>query len=462
MPSCQSRLLSHPFNRQSHDPPSSRSLPRPHPFKLHQHSGSPSSSIRPSSTTPSIGPYKPKLSQVYNIPKLGTIKVSLQSKSTLGIAQSRGERPYQEDYFTVASLDVKVPELIKAIPKAEGYEILTHTHQNHPLKLLDHHQPHLQSLLVGVIDGHGGTDSAEYLSKNLSRLIEESSVTELPNVIRTYRSIGGYFRRFRGGFLQDLAQEAFDPKTREDQEPPLMGIDERLSLGFLMADQQVMSSFPKSGAVTTAALLTPLPIRTHDSSSIIYPYFSSPLLSLIVGHVGDTCGLLCSAIDGRVVRLTEDHHPDSRVEAERLRRMGTGLITDSFGESRWGGSLANSRGLGDSSFKALGVTGEPDILNKIIRGDEWEFLILVSDGISNVITHQEIVDLCKGAKSATEAASNVVNFAETLGGRDNMTAVVVPLMKWGNVDSHDLTVERRKFRLKQLQASSGSGRQRRM
>lgn len=33
--------------------------------------------------------------------------------------------------------------------------------------------------------------------------------------------------------------------------------------------------------------------------------------------------------------MTENHHPDSRVEATRLRRMmGSALITDSFGESR--------------------------------------------------------------------------------------------------------------------------------
>jgi hypothetical protein len=43
-----------------------------------------------------------------------------------------------------------------------------------------------------------------------------------------------------------------------------------------------------------------------------------------------------------------------------------------------------------------------------------------------------------------------------------MTAVVVPLMKWGNPQSQDHTLERRQFRMKQITASTGSGRQKRM
>jgi protein phosphatase PTC6 len=401
----------------------------------------------------------------------------LQSGSTLGIAQSRGERPYQEDFVAVASLHLSHAELAKTNKRAEHYQKLIANNQakyrTRTAKGTEQHLPqnhrHCQSLFVGVIDGHGGTDSAEFLANNLPRIIEQSHPDDIPNVIRTYRSIGGYFRRFRGGFLEEIARQVYDHPPKSDhphqenhqggggeqstREEVVMGVDERLSLSFLLADQQLINSCPKSGAVATAVILTPLPVESEESQTTIYPYFSSPLLSLIIGHVGDTSGLLCSAVDGKVVSLTENHHPDSRVESDRLRRIGTGLITDSFGESRWGGSLANSRGLGDASFKSLGVTGEPDIVNRIINGmsffhldqtknihvsyllrifyslpskkkkkkkkpsgEDWEFLILVSDGISNVITNQEIIDLCKRAKTPTEAANRVVEFAETLGG----------------------------------------------
>ena len=59
----------------------------------------------------------------------------------------------------------------------------------------------------------------------------------------------------------------------------------------------------------------------------------------------DTRVLLCSTDGGKVFRMTQDHHADARGEAARLRRMGTSrLIMDSYGETRWMGALANTRG----------------------------------------------------------------------------------------------------------------------
>jgi hypothetical protein len=34
--------------------------------------------------------------------------------------------------------------------------------------------------------------------------------------------------------------------------------------------------------------------------------------------------------------MTEDHHAETHLEATRLRRLGGGLVTDSFGEARRG------------------------------------------------------------------------------------------------------------------------------
>ncbi|EFP77080.2 uncharacterized protein PGTG_03036 [Puccinia graminis f. sp. tritici CRL 75-36-700-3] len=129
-----------------------------------------------------------------------------------------------------------------------------------------------------------------------------------------------------------------------------MGVDKRLLLSFLLADQQLISRCPKSG------------IEDAEQSGTIHPHFSSPLLSLVVAHLGNTSALLCSAIDGKVLPLTEYHHPDSRVESDRLRRIGTGLITDSFGESPWGTS--SSGGAPPGSVASLGPgypLGYPDI-----------------------------------------------------------------------------------------------------
>lgn len=44
--------------------------------------------------------------------------------------------------------------------------------------------------------------------------------------------------------------------------------------------------------------------------------------------------------------MTANHHADERGESTRLRRVGGGLVIDSFGDTRWMGSLTNTRGCG--------------------------------------------------------------------------------------------------------------------
>lgn len=81
----------------------------------------------------------------------------------------------------------------------------------------------------------------------------------------------------------------------------------------------------RSGSTATITLI-------HSLDDVPAPHYSSKRLSVTLAHVGDTRAILCNSFNGRVEPLTEAHHPDSRVESERLRVVGTGLVTDSFGE----------------------------------------------------------------------------------------------------------------------------------
>jgi len=68
--------------------------------------------------------------------------------------------------------------------------------------------------------------------------------------------------------------------------------------------------------------------------------------------------------------MTTKHHAGTPVESTRLRRvMGSGLVTDSFGEARWMGVLENTRSLGDFKYKPFGVTSEPEVREKLLKGD---------------------------------------------------------------------------------------------
>lgn len=110
-------------------------------------------------------------------------------------------------------------------------------------------------------------------------------------------------------------------------------------------------------------------------------------------------------------------------------------------------------------FKRLGVVGDPDISKRVLEGGEWAAIILVSDGVSGAISDQEIADLCRSTKNPTQAAEQIVSFAEQVGAEDNCTAVVVPLPGWQKLGGTDSTLARREYRLRQ--ASTSSSRQRR-
>lgn len=85
-------------------------------------------------------------------------------------------------------------------------------------------------------------------------------------------------------------------------------------------------------------------------------------------HDRDTSVAIC-ATDGAVTPMTTKHHPGTPVESTRLRRvMGSGLVTDSFGEARWMGVLENTRSLGDFKYKPFGVTPEPEVREKLLKG----------------------------------------------------------------------------------------------
>ncbi|SGY15094.1 BQ5605_C013g07244 [Microbotryum silenes-dioicae] len=410
----------------------------------------------------------------------GNIKVDLKNKHTIGIAQSRGERPYQEDAYSVASLSLPQHALKRnLINVKQGAGWNNDTLEGFAKENEEGQERLRQVACFGVFDGHGGNQVAKYLEAHLAKRLEDCSVSDITPTISKYRALGGYLRRYRGGILDRFRPNAgsniieIDPKAKtpsvelttavsaaavasvESNELKL-GLDDMCVLTFLMIDNEILADKTKAkvGSVATLALLHSLDLP-HA-----LPFYASQQLSLTIAHLGDTRAILASSSSGRAKALTETHHADSRIESERLRQSGTGLVTDSFGESRWGGTLANTRGLGDGEFKTLGVIGEPEVHSIVLKAAEWSFLVLVSDGVTDVMSDQEIVDLVRGVKDPHEAAKRIVDFAEQVGAEDNLTCLVVPLLGWGKMGGVDVSASRREYRLGQAQGTSS--RQKRM
>ncbi|PIL33780.1 hypothetical protein GSI_04405 [Ganoderma sinense ZZ0214-1] len=364
-------------------------------------------------------------------PDGGTVRLSLNNPNFLGVANFRGERRYQEDFYSFSALSLDPEELRLSYKKAYNIDW---DPSALPAPLAR------QLLFVGIYDGHGGSTVSQFLRQELHGLFEHVDKSHTPDVYAWAKELGGYFRRFNGGVLSPW----IDPSASSYQEQ--LDLEARATLAFFEVDKVMSQEKETKECGATASVIL---LKSLDNLG----YFQSNRLALTVAHVGDTRVILTSTDGGRAKPLTENHHADARVESIRLRRMMGGLTTDSFGEVRWMGALANTRCLGDLKFKPFGVTPEPEVRHMLLEGKQWSHITLISDGVSSVVSDEEVSDLARGALSPKHAAERICSFAEDMGSEDNQTALVVPLAGWGKITGPDRTLELREYRRKGMEGN---------
>lgn len=278
--------------------------------------------------------------------------------------------------------------------------------------------------------------------------------------------VGGYFKRFRPTYFSYYDGDDFGGHSshsmsanKEREASSGVSIEEVMEYAFLRADLDFISAqaSKRDGDVVQAdqplnedevlerpSLTRPLKIggreRFKGGSTCSIAMISTPTpapfwhpsapSSLLVSHVGDTRILLCSTATGEAIPATSVHHPSSPVESSRLRRYAANFITDSFGEERMSG-LANTRAFGDIQSKRIGVSAEPEIRRIEMGPAEYSFLVLMSDGVTDALSDQEVVDIIKEAKTPDQGAKDVVSFATDVSEiGDNATCLVVRLGGW--------------------------------
>ncbi|CAI2176324.1 13636_t:CDS:2 [Funneliformis geosporum] len=406
-----------------------------------------------------------------------------KSRHLVGIRTTRGTREYNEDRYQAMVLELsdnktKRDDVIVNQPILDDKNI-----ENEELE-----GKFGQICYFALFDGHGGAQCADHLTANLHKQIESVEASDADGIVTEFRNIGGYFRRFKPPVLETLlSPEVADitPKKRPNNQKsgreslrkfssstpsptmltqtlPLqtaptvttqslsshsnlstkpLTLEQRLTLAYLKIDIELMSvvEYNSIGSTASAALIKSLDKR---------PFWTSNDIEITIAHVGDTRILLCDAENGNSIQLTFDHHPGSISEVERLSKSGGFIITDSFGAEMYLGSLANTRSLGDARMKRFGISAEPEISIHHMVGKKFAFMVLVSDGITSVLSNQEIVDYLKDCDNPTIGASKLVDLADELGSNDNMTAMVIRLPGWGT-SMPDHTKELRKYRLDQ-------------
>ncbi|EME47307.1 hypothetical protein DOTSEDRAFT_122989 [Dothistroma septosporum NZE10] len=283
-----------------------------------------------------------------------------------------------------------------------------------------------------VFDGHAGTFAADWCGKKV-HIILEDIIRKNPNTP-----------------IPELLDMTFTTVDQQLERLPLKNSGCTAVLAVLRWEDRIPNSQSATGstaiAPATAAALqsgnladsakgsAAEPAATHTESKLRES--ASRQRVLYTANVGDARIVLCR--NGKALRLSYDHKGSDENEGKRIAGAG-GLILN----NRVNGVLAVTRALGDAYMKDL-VTGHPYTTETVIQPDIDEFLILACDGLWDVCSDQEAVDLIRGIHDPQVASKTLVDHALARFSTDNLSCMVVRFDNTKlqqNLESKDLGVE---------------------
>jgi len=149
-----------------------------------------------------------------------------------------------------------------------------------------------------------------------------------------------------------------------------------------------------------------------------------------VANAGDCRAVLCK--ENKAIRLTKDHKPDDKEEEQRIKQLG-GEITSFINRegkitSRVNGILSTSRAFGDFEMAPF-ITSDPDV-QVFNYMDGCRFLILACDGLWDVLSDQEAVDIAMpyvkpGYYDCEQASKRLRDVAYARGSTDNISLMII-------------------------------------
>ncbi|PKI32060.1 probable protein phosphatase 2C 52 isoform X2 [Punica granatum] len=144
-------------------------------------------------------------------------------------------------------------------------------------------------------------------------------------------------------------------------------------------------------------------------------------LNLFIGYIGDSRAVLASkdTNDSMVaIQLSVDMKPDLPREAERIKRCKGRVfaLQDEPEVPRvWlpfddAPGLAMARAFGDFCLKEYGVISIPEFSHRALT-DRDQFIVLASDGVWDVLSNEEVVEIVASATTRSSAARILVDSA---------------------------------------------------
>ncbi|KAF3567652.1 hypothetical protein DY000_02010949 [Brassica cretica] len=243
----------------------------------------------------------------------------------------------------------------------------------------------------GVFDGHGP------FGHLVARKVRDTLPVKLQYFFHALQSKQN--GRFRRSSSKSAVQEAVKEGSDEDKLKGLWG--EAFFKSFKAMDKELRERISPSSMFSLVLIV--------QGSN------------LFMGNIGDSRAILGSKDSNDTMvatQLTVDLKPDLPREAERIKRCKGRVfaLQDEPEVSRvWlpfddAPGLAMARAFGDFCLKEYGVISIPEFTHRVLT-DKDQFIVLASDGIWDVLSNEEVVDIVASSSSRASAARILVNSA---------------------------------------------------
>lgn len=256
----------------------------------------------------------------------------------------------------------------------------------------------VKSSFFGVYDGHGGDFCSKYaathLHTKLSALMESKFTmnrrrdSEQSNQSATTSTSSAEY--------SDIDADVLSPED----------IENCYTDAFASIDKELETYDESSSSGSTAVTCL---IRNYNGRTTFH-----------VANVGDSRAIFYS--NGETSRLTVDHKATNVDEVKRIKAL-KGIILN----KRVGGVVAVTRALGQADEKPF-ISSAPHIESVEVVCDD-SFLVLVSDGVTDVFSDEDVTqfvaDRLALGESALAVCRQLLDQAKEQGSMDNITAILV-------------------------------------
>lgn len=127
---------------------------------------------------------------------------------------------------------------------------------------------------------------------------------------------------------------------------------------------------------------------------------------MLIGHVGDSRAYIVRK--DSLLKITNDHS----LVAELVRK---GSISE---------QEAREHPQRNIIMRALGTSKDIDVDMITFEIIQYDKILLCTDGLTNMLSDSEIINIIKSAKNIEEAIQNLIIIANDIGGIDNITVIL--------------------------------------